>query len=146
MIDPRHLKGDRAMTRWLTAAAAVCLLCAAPLAAADAAKKPVGTWTRTEGDVSVTFDIKKDGALQVTLKGGDRKIDVTADYGLSKDGVLFARISKIKKENIDGGPDEGDLFSFRYKVEKDKLVISDLNSPKTSDEAKKLVEGDYAKK
>jgi hypothetical protein len=131
------------MTRWVTAALALGLVCAAPLAAADDAKKPVGTWTKTEGDLTITFVIKKDG-MDVSLKGGDRKIAVTADYGLSKDGVLFARISKITKENADG-PDEGDLFSFRYKVEKDKLVISDLNSPKTSDEAKKLVEGDYTK-
>jgi uncharacterized protein (TIGR03066 family) len=134
------------MTRWVLAALALGLVCAAPLAAADATKKPVGTWTKSEGDVSVTFDIKKDGGLTVTLKGGDRKIEVTGDYGLSKDGVLFARISKIKKENVDGGPEEGDLFSFRYKVEKDKLVISDLNAPKTDDQAKKLVEGDYEKK
>ena len=56
---------------------------------------------------------------------------MTADYGLSKDGVLFARISQDQKENVDGGPEEGDLFSFRYKVEKDKLVISDLTAPKT---------------
>ncbi len=132
------------MTRWVTAAVALCLVCAAPLAAADKAKTPVGTWTKTEGDHTVTFVIKKDG-MNVTLKGGDHKIDVTADYGLSKDGVLFARIAKITKENVDNGPEEGDLFSFRYKVEKDKLVISDLNSSKTSEEAKRLVEGDYTK-
>jgi hypothetical protein len=133
------------MTRWVTAAVAVCLVCAAPLGAADKAKTPLGTWTKTEGDFTVTFVIKKDG-LDVTLKGGDRKIAVTADYGMSKDGVLFARINKITKENLDGGPEEGDLFSFRYKVEKDKLVISDLMAPKTNDESRKLVEGDYEKK
>jgi hypothetical protein len=133
------------MTRWVTAAVAVCLVCAAPLGAADEAKKPLGTWTKTQGDVTVTFVIKKDG-LDATIKGGNFKTAVTADYGLSKDGVLFARISKITKENMDGGPEVGDLFSFRYKVEKDKLVISDLMAPKTSDEGRKLVEGDYEKK
>jgi hypothetical protein len=133
------------MIRWVTAAVALCLVCAAPLAAADKAKTPVGTWTKTEGELSVTFVIKKDG-INITLKGGDRKIDVMGDYGLTKDGVLFARINKITKENVDGGPEEGDLFSFRYKVEKDKLVVSDLMSAKTSDEARKLVEGDYTAK
>jgi hypothetical protein len=133
------------MTRWGTIALAVAVVCAAPLAAAETAKKPVGTWTKKEGDTTITFVIKADG-MTVALKGeGDRKIEVAADYGISKDGVLFARISKIKKEGVDGGPEEGDLFSFRYKVEKDKLVLSDLMSPKTSDEAKKLVEGDYEK-
>ena len=133
------------MTRWVTAALALTVACAAPAAAADAVKKPLGTWKKTEGDTTITFTIKADG-MRVVLKGeGDTKIEVQADYGQSKDGVLFARISKITKTGIDGGPDEGDLFSFRFKVEKDKLTISDLSAPKTSDEAKKLVEGDYEK-
>ncbi|HKI35263.1 MAG TPA: hypothetical protein VKA46_25625 [Gemmataceae bacterium] len=133
------------MTRWVIAALVVGVICAAPLAAAEPAKKPVGTWTKKEGETTITFRIKADG-LTASLKGeGDRKIEVTADYGTSKDGVLFARVSKITKNNIEGGPEVGDLFSFHFKVEKDKLVISELNSPKTSDEAKKLVEGDYEK-
>jgi hypothetical protein len=137
------------MTRGVTVALALALACAAPLAAADKAekaKKPVGTWTRTQGEATVTFDIKADG-LTVTLAGGaDRSIEVVADYGLSKDGVLFGRVSKATKKGVDGGPEEGDLFSFRFKAEKDKFTISDLNSPKTNDEARKLVEGEYEKK
>lgn len=132
------------MTRWATTALALTLFCAAPLAAADEVKKPMGTWTKKEGDFMVTFQIKADG-MHVTLKGeGDRKIDVDADYGVTKDGVLFGRVNKCKKEGAEG-PEEGDLFSFRFKVEKDKMTISDLTAHKISDEAKKLVEGDYAK-
>jgi hypothetical protein len=133
------------MTRWVTAALVLGLACAVPAAAADEAKKPLGTWTKKEGDATITFAIKADG-MSVVLKGeGDRKIEVEADYGLSKDGVLFARVSKITRTGIEGGPDEGELFSFRFKLDKDKLTISDLSAPKTSDEAKKLVEGDYEK-
>jgi hypothetical protein len=131
------------MSRWVTAALALTLVCAMPLAAADEVKKPTGTWTKKAGEITVTFTIKGDG-LTVSLKG-DGKIEATADYGVSKDGVLFGRISKVTKEGIDGGPEEGDLFSFRFKVEKDKLTISELTAAKTSDEAKKLVEGDYEK-
>jgi hypothetical protein len=133
------------MARWVIAALALTLACAAPAAAADDAKKPVGTWTKSEGGPTITFTIKADG-LSIVLKGeGDQKIEVEADYGVSKDGVLFARISKITKTGIEGGPDEGDLFSFRFKVEKDKLTISDLSAPKTDENARKLVEGDYEK-
>jgi hypothetical protein len=133
------------MARWVTAALALTLACAAPAAAAADAKKPLGTWTKSEGGTTITFNIKADG-MSIVLKGeGDQKIEVEADYGLSKDGVLFARISKLTKTGIDGGPDEGDLFSFRFKLDKDKLTISDLSAPKTSDEAKKLVEGDFEK-
>ena len=96
------------MTRWVTAALALCVICTVSLAAAEPAKKPVGTFTKKEGDISITFAIKADGMI-VTIKGeGDRKIETTADYGLSKDGVLFGRISKIKKEGVEGGPEEGD--------------------------------------
>ena len=45
----------------------------------------------------------------------------------SKDGVLFGRVSKATKKGVDGGPEEGDLFSFRFKADKDKLTISDLS-------------------
>ena len=118
------------MTRWVTAALALGLACALPAAAADEVKKPLGTWTKTEAGQTITFNIKADG-MGIVLKGeGDQKIEVEADYGQSKDGVLFARISKITKTGIDGGPEEGDLFSFRFKLEKDKLTISDLSAPK----------------
>ena len=96
------------MARWVIAALALTLACAAPAAAADDAKKPVGTWTKSEGGPTITFTIKADG-LSIVLKG------------------------------------EGDLFSFRFKVEKDKLTISDLSAPKTDENARKLVEGDYEK-
>ncbi len=132
------------MTRWVPALA-LAVLCAAPLAAADQAKKPVGTWTKTEGDLTLTFDIKADG-LTFVMKGGDRKIEVTADYGVTKDGIAFGRVSKVTRENTEGGPEEGDLFSFRYKVEKDKMTVSDVNSPKTNEDVKKLIEGDYESK
>ncbi len=133
------------MTRWVTSALALTLLCAAPLAAADEVKKPLGTWSKTEGDMTLTFHVKADG-MTFVMKGGDRKIEVAADYGTSKDGVLFGRVSKVTRENADGGPEEGDLFSFRFKVEKDKMTVSDLTSPKTNDDVKKLIEGDYESK
>jgi hypothetical protein len=133
------------MTRWVTAALALTLACAVPAATADEVKKPpVGTWTKKEGDRTVTFQIKADG-MRVVLKGeGDQKIEVDADYGVTKDGVLFGRISKVAKPGGEG-PEEGELFSFRFKVEKDKLILSDLTGTKIDDGAKKLVEGDYEK-
>jgi hypothetical protein len=132
------------MTRWVTALA-LALVVVAPLAAADAAKKPLGTWTRTAGDATVSFHFKADG-LTVVLKGeGDRKIEALADYGVSKDGVVFGRISKVTRTGIEGGPEEGDLFSFRLKVEKDKATLSDLGGTHVNEDAKRLVEGDYEK-
>jgi hypothetical protein len=134
------------MVRWVTAALALGLVGAAPLGAADKAedgKKPLGTWTRKIDQGTVTFQIKADG-LHVILKGDDdHKIDVAADYGVTKDGVLFGRVNKVTKENVSGGPEDGDLFSFRFKVEKGKLTVSDLNSSRGGEQAKQHIEGEY---
>ncbi len=131
------------MTRWAAAVLALVVVGAVPLAAADEPKKPVGTWIKKQDEHTVTFHIKADG-MRVILKGdGDRKIEADIDYGLTKDGILFGRISKVTPGG--NGPEEGDLFSFRFKIEKDKLVLSDLTGTHINDDAKKIVEGDYEK-
>jgi hypothetical protein len=132
------------MTRWVTAALALTLACAASSAAADAVKKPVGTWTKKEGNITITFRITDDG-MHVALKGeGDQKFDADTDYGVTKDGVLFGRVNKVEKSG-GVGPEEGELFSFHFKVEKDKLTLSDLTGTKVDEGAKKVIEGDYEK-
>jgi hypothetical protein len=133
------------MVRWATITLAFTLLAVAPVAAGEkAAKKPVGTWTKKAGEATVTFAIKAD-TMNIDLKLGEAKIEVEADYAVTKDGVLFARIRKITKTGTEGGPGEGDLFSFRYKLAKDKMTLSELKAPETNDQAKELVEGDYEK-
>jgi pectin methylesterase-like acyl-CoA thioesterase len=98
------------------------------------------------GDLSITFEIKADN-IRITLKGTDeRQIQVLADYGMSKDGCLFGRICQVKKGDTEGGPTEGDLFSFKVKQEKNKIVVSDLKVTAGGDDAKNLIEGDYEKK
>src|SRR5262245_55346951 len=104
------------LARWTTTAAAVAFAFTATATAggqkADV-KKPLGTWTRTCDDVQVTFDIKPDGMRILLKNAADNSITVVADYGVSQDGVLFGRMSKVEKKGIEGGPSEGDLFSFR---------------------------------
>jgi hypothetical protein len=136
------------MVRVTTLALAMLLLLVGAMPGADekesGRKKPVGTWKRTVGDHAITFRIKGD-ALQAVLKGGDNIIEIDADYGVSKDGVLFGRVSKVKKEG-DNGPSEGDLFSFRFKITGSTMTLSELKgSHETGAEAKELVEGEYHK-
>lgn len=131
------------MTRSLTALLTVAILAVSAANAADDTAKPVGNWKRSLGENSVQFDIKTDG-MQVTLKGGDGAsmiIDTSYTY---KDGVLSGTIKKVERKGFDGGPSEGDKFSFRVKVDKDKLIVSELKGT-DSDEAKQLIEGDYKK-
>src|SRR5262249_26531701 len=104
--------------------------------------RPVGTWKRALGDNSITFMIKAD-TLRVVLKAGGNTKEVEADYGVSKDGVLFGRIHQVRPEG--DGPAGGDLFSFRFQVDGDKFTLSELKTPHDSAEAKELVQGEYQK-
>jgi len=107
-------------------------------------KNLAGTWTRTVEGRTIKFDIKEKG-LTVTLVDGNTSVEAEAEYAITKDGVLFGIITKVKKTGTDGGPTEGELFSFKPAVEKGKLTISDLNGTKINDGARKLVEGEYSK-
>jgi hypothetical protein len=60
--------------------------------------------------------------------------------------VVFGRVSKVTRTGIEGGPEEGDLFTFRFKADKDKLTVSDVTATRGGEEAKRLAEGDYDKK
>jgi hypothetical protein len=121
------------------------LFAAAPLTAGDAkTKKPLGTWTRTASDVEVKFHFESD-TLKCNLSGLGIIIDIDADYGMSKDGYVFGRISKIDKKGACVGPKVGDLFVFRVQVKGDTLTISNLG-PNDDADARQLIEGDYKKK
>ncbi len=134
------------MYRVLTTAAALALLAAvlpatAPVSGGDTKPaRPSGTWTRTAGDFEVRFDFQAD-TLKCTLSGGGVTIAIDADYAVARDGTVFGRISKVDKAG-GGGPNVGDLFSFKFKVKGDTLTISDLG-PETNADARQLVEGDY---
>jgi hypothetical protein len=106
-------------------------------------KKLEATWSKSEGDVKVTFQIKKH-VLRCIMEKGDEKLTCDADYGLTKDGYVFGRLNKIEKSNTDQGPNVGELFSFRAAVTEGTLTISDLTAPGNGD-ARKLIEGDYKK-
>lgn len=132
-------------TGWTVSLAAVLFMCAGP--AADAQKagpaKPLGTWTRTVDQFTISFDIQADG-MKIMLKAEGNSLIAHADYGVGKDGVLFGRMNKIERMGIDEGPAEGDLFSFKFMVKGDELTVDDLQG-KANDEARRLVHGAYKK-
>lgn len=109
---------------------------------AGSKKNLAGTWKRTLGENSVTFTFQGD-TLHTVVTANGNTMEVDADYGVSKDGVLFGRISKVKKD--DNGPSEGDLFSFRFKIDNETLTLSELKTPHDSSDAKELLEGEYQK-
>jgi hypothetical protein len=108
--------------------------------------KYLGTWKRTAGDHTLTFEIKP-GVMHVVVAANGNTIEADVDYAITKDGVLFGRISKVIKRGADDGPSEGDLFSFKLALDKDRLLVSDLRGtgPNEDPGVKQLVEGDYEK-
>lgn len=58
--------------------------------------------------------------------------------------MLAGVIKKVERKGIEGGPGEGDKFGFRVKIDKDKMIVSDLTGT-DSDEARQLVQGEYKK-
>jgi hypothetical protein len=135
-------------TGWTRTLLAVTLLLAGT-ALADAQKKatvarPVGTWTRTIDQFTITFDIQADG-MKIILKADTNQLTAHADYSITKDGsVLFARMHKIERQGIEDGPAEGDLFSFKFKVNGAEMSVDDLQG-KVNDEARRIVQGVYKK-
>lgn len=135
------------MTR--TAVVSVALLfglAAWAVAAKGDNQKLIGTWQRNINDNQVIkFTFKADD-LHATITSADAVIDVDADYGVTAGGVLYGVITHVDKKGTDGGPAEGQLFSFRFSVNdsKDALKISDMKGTDLSDESKQMIEGDYA--
>lgn len=113
----------------------------------DKVKKPVGTWVRESGANKVTFVIKAD-KMTVTLHTCNGDLAVEASYEAEKDGEMKAKITKIEKNDIGAGIEEGHKFSFKHKLADGTMTISDLKGNEGNDAeegAKQLVEGEYKK-
>lgn len=116
------------------------------LAADKAPTKPLGEWTKKGPNATITFKIEATRVIvQLTTDAG---AEITADaaYGLTEDGTLFGCITKVDKKGTEAGPEKGDLFSFQYKIDGEKMVVSNLGGTRSGAEAQQLVEGDYSKK
>src|SRR6266511_1967466 len=128
-----------------TTLAVAVLLAAAATAPAQDSLKPLGTWVRHVEGHKITFDVKPD-AVRCTITEGGYAISVDADYIVSKDGVL---LGIIRTKGADKKAEENELdkrlFYCRFAIEKNGLVISDLNVGGDKDKVKEFVEGRYRK-
>src|SRR4051812_1524552 len=99
--------------RLMTAAALTAALLGgmALSAGENPAKKLKGSYARTKDDTLSRFTFTPDGLL-FFADGPLGKMDVEADYGVSKDGkTVYGRVRTVKEG---GGPAKGDLFSFSF--------------------------------
>jgi len=119
---------------------------ALPLFAAEKeAGKHVGTWTREVSGHKISIEIKGDSTMKFLVNAGDKKVNVDATYGVTKDGVLFASMTKVETDVADG-PEKGDLFAFTFAITDKEMTVSDFKGTKVNDGARKVLEGVYTKK
>ncbi len=104
-----------------------------------------GAWVKEADDFKIELDFKGN-RLNITLAKGESKVQLDTDYSAGRDKTVFARIVSVKEEGLQPKTEKGDLFSFAIDVEEGKIVVKELNGSKTSNDAKRLIEGDYKKK
>ena len=119
---------------------------AAVLAAKGDNQKLLGTWQRNIDDNHMVKFAFKAEDLHVTITSADAVVDVDADYGVTANGILYGIVTHVDKKGTEGGPVEGQLFSFRFSVSdnKDALKITEVKGTDITDESRQLIEGDYA--
>lgn len=128
-----------------TLAVVMMVLTASLSAAEKAPKKPVGTWERSVSDHKITFTFNADNTMKISVDADGKKIEVTGEYGVTKDGVVFGVMTKVASD-VGEGPEKGDLFSLSISATDKELTIGDLKGTRVNDGARKLVEGVYTKK
>lgn len=102
-------------------------------------KKPLGTWSKTAGEKKVTFTFKPD-TLTVSIVDGNSTISVETEYSVTKSGRIYGIVTKAE-----GGPTEGDMFSFKFTAVDKKMTIEDLKATHESPDAQQLIQGEYEK-
>jgi hypothetical protein len=134
------------MVRSSTALLAVLALAACAPAADKADGKPLGTWSHKLADdttVTFTFAADKLKCEILTSSGGTLLLD--GAYGVTDDGTVFGVITRAEKKGVDAGPEKGELFGFKVKLDKDRLTVSDYRGSVERPEGKGLIEGEYKK-
>jgi hypothetical protein len=135
------------MLRYAAATLAAVVIVSALAAEDKKDNKPVGVWTKEVEETKLKIEFKKD-KLIFSMKNNQGTISVEATYKVDKDGLLKGKVAKVEKKGIDGGPDEGDTFSFKFKVKGDTFTLSELkdkDGKDADDGVKQLIEGDYKK-
>jgi hypothetical protein len=132
---------------------AVVLLVAltVPLRAQDSdAGKPIGTWTHTatmdDHQVKVKLEVKADTihcVVRTTEGPAVSTLTVDADYIVSRDGLLVGVLPAPRKSDRGDTKDQDRLFLCRFTVEKNTLVVTEVNSGGSDDQLKKVFEGKY---
>ncbi len=87
--------------------------------------KPLGKWERKMGKDHVTL-IVEENRLHVTIVG-ESPCTLHADYGMTKDGIVYGVITSYESDEEDADKSIFDApFTCRYRIDEGALIIRDL--------------------
>lgn len=104
-----------------------------------------GAWVKESDEFKIELDFKGN-KLNITLTKGENKVQLDADYSAGRDKTVFGRIVAIKDDGLQPATEKRGSFSLAIEVEEGKIVVKEFKGTKTSNDAKRLIEGDYKKK
>lgn len=123
---------------------AVGMLLAVSVQAADEPKRAQTTWTRTAGDIELTFEVGAT-AGKYTIQFGDNRCAVTSKLTFNGDAVTSEVTEVEVKGEIPAPPKKGDKLTFKWTVKGDTATLTELKGDNT-ELVKTTVEGEYKKK
>lgn len=106
-----------------------------------------GTWTREAGGLDIKFEFLKDkkDVVKVSAMAGDNGVVVTAKYEVKDGRVKLTVTDAEEKGEFPNVPKKGMELSFKWSVKGDTATLDDLEG-EGLDEAKPVLEGEYARK
>jgi hypothetical protein len=109
-------------------ALAVCLIGLGPVRGYEPADRPLGKWERKVGKNQVTLVIEEN-RLHVTVTG-EKACTMHADYGMTKDQIVYGVITSIEATDEDDSGAEKEMldapFSCRFRLDEGALIVRDL--------------------
>jgi len=111
----------------------------------EADKPLIGAYKRTDGEHTLTVTFKKDDKLDLKVEIGDASGTLECKYTKAKDGAVKCEVENfVKKGDFPVVKEKGYKFSFKVEAKKDAVALSDFAGDEIDENAKKILEGEYA--
>jgi len=106
-----------------------------------------GTWTKNAEGFNLKIAFVNANTLKFTLGDGTEGCVIDASYTLADDGTVKCEVTKFEKMgNFPVEKEKGYKFSFKPAIDGKKAKITAFEGKDIDDDAKRILEGEYAKK
>lgn len=105
---------------------------------------PKGKFVKSVGNLEISWEFKKDDIVIFRMSDGNAGCTLEAKAKYEKEGLVKCKTESFTKEgNFPVEKEKGFEFSFKYKIDGKKVIISDLEGEDINDEAREIVGGEY---